>query len=142
MQVQPPLFSRITFYLKSSYYPTSEESEKKFRKITIKIRNHPGYQVRAQRGYLPAELAKKSKENEALTPQQRFVNAMLAPLPRTEIGVTASADFIEYPQDATQVTISVFLDARTLSSREEGGRNLFDAEVVTMLFNSDGSAWI
>lgn len=120
------------------YYPTSEESEKKFRKITIKIRNHPEYQVRAQRSYLPSELAKKSRENEALTPQQRFVNAMLAPLPRTEIGMTASADFIEYPQDATQVTISVYLDARTLTSREEGGRHLFDAEVVTMLFNSDG----
>jgi VWFA-related protein len=125
-------------YYALAYYPAGEEKEKKFRKITIKIRNHPEYQVRAQHGYLPADLAKKAKEAESQTPQQRFVNAMLAPLPMTAIGVTASADYLEVPSDGAQASLSVLLDARTLSSRDEGGRTLFDAEIVTMLFNAEG----
>ncbi len=125
-------------YYALAYYPAGEESEKKFRKIAIKIRNHPEYVVRAQRGYLPAELAKKTKENEAKTPQQRFVNAILAPLPATPIGLTAKADFVESPQDNAQVTVQVHIDGQTLSFREENGRHRFDAEIVTMIFNSDG----
>ncbi len=125
-------------YYALAYYPAGEESEKKFRKITIKIRNHPEYVVRAQRGYLPAELAKKTKENEAKTPQQRFVNAILAPLSATAIGLTARADFVESPQDNAQVTVQVHIDGQTLSFREENGRHRFEAEIVTMIFNSDG----
>jgi VWFA-related protein len=125
-------------YYALAYYPAGEESEKKFRKIAIKIKDHPDYVVRAQRGYLPAELAKKTKENEAKTPQQRFVNAILAPLSATTIGISAKADFIEYPQDNAQVTVQVHIDGRTLSFREENGRHRFEAEIVTMIFNSDG----
>ncbi len=125
-------------YYALAYYPAGEESEKKFRKITVKIRNHPEYQVRTQRGYLPAESAKKTKEAEALTPQQRFVNAMLMPLPQTTIGVTTTADFFEFPQDAAQVTLQIHVDGRTLTFTEENGRHRFETEVVTMIFNSDG----
>src|SRR5262249_48448185 len=67
-------------YYRLAYYPEITESDRNFRKITIRIKNHPEYQVRAQRGYIPADLAKKTKEEEAKTPQQRFVNAILAPL--------------------------------------------------------------
>lgn len=125
-------------YYALAYYPAGEESEKKFRKIAIKIKGHPEYVVRAQRGYLPADLAKKAKENEARTPQQRFVDAMLAPLPATEIGVAATADFIESVNDAAQVTVQIHIDGKTISYREENGRRRFETEVVTMIFNSDG----
>jgi hypothetical protein len=125
-------------YYALAYYPAGEGSENKFRKITIKIRNHPDYVVRAQRGYLPADLAKKTKENAAKTPQQRFVDAILAPLPATAIGVTATADFIEVPEDNAQVTLQVHIDGQTLAYREENGRHRFEAEIVTMIFNSDG----
>lgn len=125
-------------YYALAYYPASEESEKKFRKIAIKIKGHPEYVVRAQRGYLPADLAKKAKENEARTPQQRFVDAMLAPLPATEIGVAATADFIESVNDAAQVTVQIHIDGKTISFREENGRRRFETEIVTMIFNSDG----
>ncbi len=125
-------------YYALAYYPAGEESERKFRKITIKIKNHPEYLVRAQRGYLPAELAKKTKENEAKTPQQRFVSAILAPLPATTIGVTATADFIEYPEDNAQITLQVHIDGKSLTYHEENGRHRFEAEIVTMIFNSDG----
>src|SRR5262249_16841579 len=125
-------------YYTLAYYPAGEESEKKFRKITIKIKNHPEYQVRAQRGYLPSDLAKKVKEEEAKTPQQRFVDAILAPLPTTNIGVTVTADYIEVPEDNAQVSLQIQIEGKALSYREENGRHRFEAEIVTMIFNSDG----
>jgi VWFA-related protein len=126
------------FYYALAYYPAIEESDKKFRKIAIKVKNHPEYQVRTQRGYLPAELAKKAREEESRTPQQRFVNAILAPLPLTTIGVTAMPDFVEIPQDNAQVSLQIDIDGKTLTYREENGRYRFEAEILTMIFNSDG----
>ncbi|MGH9752286.1 MAG: VWA domain-containing protein [Blastocatellia bacterium] len=125
-------------YYTLAYYPAVEESEKKFRKITIKIKNHPEYQVRAQRGYLPADLAKKAKEEKARTPQQRFMDAILAPLPVTTIGVTALANFVEIPEDNDQVSVEVHIDGKTLAYREENGRHRFEVEVLMMIYNSDG----
>ncbi len=125
-------------YYTLAYYPAIDESDKKFRKITIKIKNHPEYHVRAQRGYLPADLAKKAKEEEAKTPQQRFVNAILAPLPLTDIGVTAMPDFVEVPEDTAQVSLQIHIDGKTLTYREENGRHRFEAEILTMIYNSDG----
>ena len=125
-------------YYTLAYYPTVEESEKKFRKITIKIRNHPEYQVRAQRGYMPADLTKKNREEAAKTPEHRFFNAIMAPLPRTDIGVTAMPEFVEFPEDDAQVSLQVHIDGRTFSYNEENGRYRFEAEIVTMIFNSDG----
>lgn len=125
-------------YYTLAYYPTVEESDRKFRKITIKIKNHPEYQVRAQRGYLPADLAKKAKEEEAKTPQQRFLSAMLAPLPLTTIGVTAMPDFAEFPEDNAQISLQLHIDGKTLTYREENGLHRFEAEIMTMIFNSDG----
>jgi VWFA-related protein len=125
-------------YYAIAYYPTSEESEKKFRKITIKIKNHPEYVVRAQRGYLPADSLKKTKEEEARTPQQRFVNAILAPLPMTAIPLTATASFAELPGDNAQVTLKIHIDGKSLSYHEVNGRFQCEAEIVTMIFNSEG----
>jgi VWFA-related protein len=125
-------------YYTLGYYPTIEESDKKFRKITIKIKNHPDYQVRAQRGYMPADLAKKAKEEEAKTPQQRFINAILAPLPMTDIGVTAIPNFVEAQEDNAQVSLQINIDGKTITYIEENGRYRFNAEVVTMIYNSDG----
>jgi VWFA-related protein len=125
-------------YYTLAYYPAIEESDRKFRKITIRIKNHPEYQVRAQRGYLPAELAKKAREEESRTPPQRFVNAILAPLPLTTIGVTSMPDFVEFPGDNAQVSLQIHIDGGTLTYREQNGRHLFEAEMLTMIFNSDG----
>jgi VWFA-related protein len=130
--------SENELYYAIAYYPAGEESEKKFRKIAIRIKNHPDYAIRAQRGYLPIDLAKKAVETEAKTPQQRFVNAILAPLPRTELGVSAVANYIELPSDKAQVTLTVMIDGNSLKYQEANGRYQFETEVVTFVFNSDG----
>ncbi|MBO0862513.1 MAG: VWA domain-containing protein [Chloracidobacterium sp.] len=126
------------YYYTLAYYPAIEEADKKFRKITIKIKNHPEYQVRGQRGYIPADLARNAKEEVANTPQQRFVNAILAPLPLTDIGVSARADFVEAPQDNAQVSMQLHIDGKTLTYHEENGLYRFETEIVSMIYNAEG----
>jgi hypothetical protein len=48
------------------------------------------------------------------------------------------ADFLESPGDAAQVSLLVHIDGNTLSYTEENGRHRFEAEIVTMIFGSDG----
>jgi VWFA-related protein len=125
-------------YYALAYYPAGEESEKKFRKITIKIKNHPEYEVRAQRGYLPSDLAKKNAAEEKLTPQHRFVNSILSPLPLTGIRIYPTVDYVELPDDNAQATLQVHVDADGLKFTEENGKLRFNVEIVTMVYNTEG----
>src|SRR5207237_4347579 len=83
------------FYYVLAYYPPDERKSKQFRRLTIRVKNHPEYTVRTAKGYLPMDVAKAKQEEAAATPQQRLMHAMLTPLTRSEINVSASADFLE-----------------------------------------------
>ena len=125
-------------YYALAYYPPAEGEAKQFRRLTVRVRNHPEYVVRAQKGYLPAELIKAKKDESALSPQGRLVQAMVAPLPVTTIGVAAAADFIENEADHTQVTLRVHIDGDKLDYREQDRHYLFGLEVVTFIYDSAG----
>jgi hypothetical protein len=56
----------------------------------------------------------------------------------TTIGVTAMPDFVEFPEDNAQVSLQIHIDGKSLTYREENGRHRFEAEITTMIFNSDG----
>jgi hypothetical protein len=47
-------------------------------------------------------------------------------------------NFIEVPEDAAQVSLQIHIDGKTLTYREENGRHRFEAEILTMLYGSDG----
>src|SRR5262249_50899245 len=51
---------------------------------------------------------------------------------------TVTADYIEVPEDNAQVSLQIQIEGKALSYREENGRHRFEAEIVTMIFNSDG----
>lgn len=125
-------------YYALAYYPSGDPAEKKFRKITIKIKNHPDYEVRAQRGYQPSDLAKKASESEKLNPQERFVKAALSPIPLSDLKISAQADYIELPSDNAQASLQVHLDAGGFTFKEENGKNKFNIEILTMIYNTEG----
>ncbi|HEY7546301.1 MAG TPA: VWA domain-containing protein, partial [Blastocatellia bacterium] len=83
MPLQKVLDNNSVYYA-IAYYPSDETDRKKFRNVTIRVRNHPEYKVRAQKGYLPAE-AKKTVAD--LTPRQKLIESMHSPLPVTAIAV-------------------------------------------------------
>jgi VWFA-related protein len=120
-----------------AYYPKLEGNLNKFRKLTIRIKNHPEYQVRAQRGYLPAALA-KPKTDVAKTPDQRLTEKMFAPLATTEIGMVAMAEDFETKYDAAQATLHVFLEGQTINFQPNNDRQQFELKIALAIFNSSG----
>ena len=85
-------------YYTLSYYP-SDEADKSFRRITLRVRDHPDYKVRTQKGYSPIET---KKAESARTPQERLSQAIMSPLGVTELVISASADFFASEADNAQ----------------------------------------
>ncbi len=125
-------------YYALGYYPSIDEETTKFRKIIVRVRNHPQYNVRAQQGYLPSVLAKERKATEAKTPQQRLAEAAVAPLAFADIGIFTTADFIETETDAAQVTLQVFIEGSKLQYRNEKERHHFALEMISLIFDASG----
>lgn len=126
-------------YYSIGYYPASEEAPKKLRKLTVRVKSHPEYKVRAQQGYIPAIFAKANAEDAARTPKERLLRAMVSPLASSGIGIYATADFIETEADDAQVTLQVYIDGGKLQYRQEEERRKFDLDLLAVVFNSTGS---
>jgi VWFA-related protein len=122
-------------YYAIAYYPAENTDKKKFRNVTIRVKDHPGYVVRTQKGYFPAE---EKKEDFAETPRQKLFQAMLSPLPVTSITVTSAADFLAREGDDEQVTVQIHLDGNALQYQKQDESFLLDGEVVITAFDSTG----
>lgn len=122
-------------YYALGYYP-SDTGDKRFRRITLRVRNHRDYRVRTQRGYLPGETAKAKPPS---TPEERLQQAIMSPLPVAEIGVSASADFFTSELDQSQVSYEAHIDGRNLDFKEEGDRFQLELEVITMTYDLSGT---
>jgi VWFA-related protein len=121
-----------------AYYPPEEGGPNKFRKLTLRVKNHPDYHVRTQKGYLPAALA-KGKTEAAKTPDQRLAQLMVEPLATTDLGVVAIAEDFETPADAAQATLRVYVDGQNLMLRAApNGNQQFEVKIVSMVFDASG----
>jgi VWFA-related protein len=126
-------------YYVLAYYPAEEGKKGQFRQLTLRVKNHPEYQVRAQRGYFIADPAKSKTEAVAETSQQRLEKAMLAPLPTTTIAVSATAGFIESTADDAQVSLQVHIAGDALDYREQDQQYFLALEILTYVYDSTGS---
>lgn len=129
---------RNRVYYALAYYPSGANDKKSFRQITVRVRTHPEYKVRTQKGYLADELVKERKDHQASTPEQRLAQAIVASLPVTTLGLAVEADYLESDADEAQVSVQVSLDADRLQYREQNGRYLFALQVATLVFDSSG----
>lgn len=124
-------------YYTLAYYPASESVDKQFHKLVVRVRNHPEYTVRAQKGFFTA----KSGDNQATVvegPRDRLFQAMAAPLPATTIPVAASADYVESEADEAQVTLQVHIDGDSLEYKSEGAERLLNVELAKVIFDLKG----
>jgi VWFA-related protein len=121
-------------YYGLGYYP-SENSDKSFRRITLRIKNHRDYRVRTQRGYLPGETA---KAKPASTPEERLQRAIMSPVPASEIEVSASAYFFTSDVDRAQVSYEAHVDGNNLNFTQQGDQAHFELEVVTLIYGLSG----
>ena len=123
-------------YYALAYYPQAE-TDKKFRNIRVRVKNHPEYHVRTPAGYQPTA---EKKSEIAVTPQQKLLQAMVAPLPLTTIGVTSSADYLERGGDDAQVTLQVHIDGESLAYPQQERKQLLNCEVAVVVFDHTGKA--
>ncbi len=123
-----------TVYYAMAYYPKNETDDR-FRNLKVRVRNHPEYHVRAQRGY---QLSKESKPEVATTPQQKLFQAMIAPLPVTMIGVTSSASFLERADDDAKVTLQIHFNGNLLEYPERDQKYLLNCEVAVVVLDRNG----
>jgi VWFA-related protein len=115
-------------------YQSPGEGGGKFRRVTLRLKNRPELKVRTQRGFRA-----DPPEAEAQTPQQRFVRALLSPLPSTAIPVSTTAQFFVGGTDVAQVSFRALVDASALDFREQADRRLaLDLETVTAVYDLGG----
>ena len=122
-------------YYTLAYYPPKGADDYKFRKITVRLKEHTDYSVRAQRGYMPT---KSAPETAAATPQEKLFKAMLSPLPATTIDVTSSADYLEREGDDAQVTLRIHIDGGALAFKQREKEHLLQCELVFIVLDQTG----
>jgi VWFA-related protein len=124
-------------YVLSYYLPASADS-RGFRSIKVRVRNHPEYTVRTVRGFHPADLASTVEDAAGKTPQQRLLQAMEAPLPKTDLGVSARAEFVQTEMDDRHVSLNVYFDGDRFQYREQNQRNVVTLEILYVILDAAG----
>jgi len=125
------------YYYSLAYYPEGEANSRRFRNINVKIKNHPEYQVRTQKGYSPDEIF-KTKKDELQTPQQKLFQAIAAPLPITNINVAADANFLGQEGDPMRVIFQADIDGGNINYTMQNDRYHFDLDMSTVVYDASG----
>ena len=125
-------------YYALAYYPPDDRGTKEFRRITVRVKSHPEYDVRAQKGYFASDLKKRKDKELAQSPQQRLFTELAKPLPGSDIGVSASADYLEVGTDVEQVSLQALIDGTDLNFREQNGRLLLELEMAAVVYDRTG----
>ena len=128
------------FYYVLGFYPPETEQGKGFKKFTVRIKDHPEYRVRTQKGYAPTETVESEDEDWDATPEKRFHKAVLAPVPVSTIGVFAWADFIETDADDAQVSLHVHIAGDKITMKKEDDTYRMELEMMAYVFNKRGKS--
>ncbi len=124
-------------YYSLAFYPSENNDKKKFRKVTVRVKNHPDYEVRSQKGYMPTD-TKKAEAMAQMTPRQTLMTTMLQPLPVTAIPVLAQADYLEAEGDDAQVSLQVRFDGEPVGYSQKDDKYDLKCEVVITAFDKSG----
>jgi len=122
-------------YYALSYYPSNDGDG--YRDLSLKVKGHPEYQVRTQKGYLASDLGPKSKPL-ARSPQQRLFQALAEPLPETGLNLSAWAHHLELESDKAQVSVQIEIDGSNLNYREQDNRGSLALDVAGCVYDRTG----
>ncbi len=132
-------FDANRYYYILSYYLPARSDNRGFRRIEVRVRNHPEYSVRTARGFALSDLTADTETDSVKTPQQRLLQAMRAPLPVTDLGISARADFMETETDDKQVSLTVYFDGDRFQYREQDQRNIVELEILYVVYDSSAN---
>ncbi len=131
-------FDANRYYYVLSYYLSEGGNPDRFREIEVRVRNHPEYTVRAPRGFRPSDSKIEFPQEEEELPRQRLLAAMNRPLPVTDLGVSATAEYLETETDDKKVSLTVSFEGDSFQYRQEEQRNLVELEILSIVYDSAG----
>lgn len=135
----------------SEYYllawrPTNrDEALTNFKNIAVRVTDHPEYDVRVPRGFLPggsrtvATPPKPIAEVQtAAHAHQELQQALTSLNPKREILTSLSAVYLDTPERGAVLTTSVEVANETLSYQAKDGKQLATVELVGVVVNDRG----
>jgi VWFA-related protein len=122
------------FFYVLGYYP-AEEGDRRFRRVALRVKGHPEYTVRTQKGYMPSD---KSPGGTPLTPAEKLSQSIYGALPASAIPVVASADYFEGEGDAAQVSLVAHISGGALKYEEQNKRFSSPLQVATVALDRAG----
>jgi VWFA-related protein len=128
-------FEGNNIYYALAYYPSTDGQG--YRDIELRVKGHPEYSVRTQKGYLASDLVKTAKA-AARSPQQKLFDAIARPLPETAINVSASAHYLEVESDKAQVSIKLLIEGSRLTYHDAGDRSTLALDVAGAIYDRSG----
>ncbi|MEP6784089.1 MAG: VWA domain-containing protein, partial [Acidobacteriota bacterium] len=131
----------------SSYYvlgynATNDKRDGRFRKIEVKLKDKPGYVIRARKGYVaPRGKAPEPRaaSKDGSSPELR--DALESPLPLTELPLAVTASVFKGPAPKGSVVISTFINGSTLPLAENAGMFKNDLEVLGLATDVKGKTF-
>ena len=125
------------YYYILAYYLQASDNDRKFRKIKVRIRNHPEYAVQTARGFSPSAMRTKSPDEAGISPHQRLLNAINIGTPVNQLNVSAKADFTSDETDDRNVTLTIDFDGnKSAEKRKEQAANI-GVEIITYIYDAD-----
>jgi VWFA-related protein len=125
-----------SFYYALSYYPAGDDKNT-FRRVKVRVKNHPDYQVRTQTGYLAKDL-KPETNSETSDPHKRLLQAINAPLVTTDIEVDATAEVATLQADGAQAILIVYTNGKRLKYVEVEKSFVTKLELMVEVVNAAG----
>lgn len=131
-------FDANRYYYVLSYYPSGDIAPDSFRKIEVRVRNHPEYRIRAPKGFRLTDSEIRFPDQDGGTPQQQLLMAMNRPMPVTDLGVSATAEYMETGTDGKKVSLTVNFEGDRFQYREADRRNVVELEILSVVYDSSG----
>ena len=152
-----------TYYL-LAFEPLVSYRDGRFRKLEVKVRNHPEYKVRSSRGYLApddkaaAKAAEKEVKEDAKLEQERLKNpekvakketaaavermneALGSLFPLSGIPVEISTDFVDTGKGEGYLALVGHLDVSKIRFEKVADRFQATVELVGMIFDEKGKS--
>jgi VWFA-related protein len=129
-------------YYVMGYYSTNDKRDGRFRKIEVKLKDKPGYVVRARKGYV-APRGKtpdaKTASKDGSSPELRA--ALESPLPLTELPLAATAAVFKGPAPKASVVIATYISGSSLPFAESAGMFKDDIEVIGLATDVKGKTF-
>jgi VWFA-related protein len=132
------------YYLLAWRPNNPDETTKEFKNIAVRVSDHPEYDVRVPRGFLPNSpkaspkpIAQVEGPKQA---HQELQQALTAFNPPREIQTSVSAIFLDTPDRGLVLTTSVQVNNESLTYQEKDGKQVAVVDVVGVVVNDHGKA--